>query len=225
MKRILFVSALVLAFWGCKEDVRHIKVTYDRIGDLRAGNPVRFEGRPIGRVTDIFYSTQNKYVLDLSIDMAFANAVTESAVFSIIDNPDVDGEMAIEVVNRNPGAPPLAEGATVEGSRAPDRDLSQIGDEIQKSIDRLKKGIDGFLGGLGDIPKSEEFKRLQEELSRMADEMKRSGKAVQDRVQKEMLPRISEEIERLRKELEKLGREQEVQPLEDQVESMMGREI
>ena len=225
MKRILFAFLLVLACWGCNEETRHIQVTYDRIANLRAGNPVLFETRPIGRVTDIFYSTENKYVIDLAIDMAFANAVTESAVLSIVDNPHVEGEMAIQVDNQDPGAPPLKEGAKVQGRPMTTTDLGRIGDDIQGSIEDLKKGITGFLDGLGDISTSQEFKRLQEELSRMGEEMKRSGKAAQDKVQEEILPRIRQELEQLRKKLEELGREEEVKPLEDQVEEMMGREI
>jgi gas vesicle protein len=225
MKRILFAFLLVLACWGCNEETRHIQVTYDQIENLRAGNPVVFEGRPIGRVTDIFYSTQNKYVIDLAIDMAFANAVTESAVLTIVDNPHVEGEMAIQVVNQDPGAPPLKEGAMVQGRSRETRDLGRIGDDIQGSIEDLKQGIAGFLDGLGDISTSEEFKRLQEELSRMGEEMKRSGKAVQEKVQEDILPRIRQELEQLRKKLEELGREEEVKPLEDKVDEMMGREI
>jgi len=225
MKRILFAFLLVLACWGCNEETHHIQVTYDQIANLRAGNPVLFEGRLIGRVTDIFYSTQHNYVIDLAIDMAFANAVTESAVLSIVDNPHVEGEMAIQVVNQDPGAPPVKEGATVQGRPMRTTDLGRIGDDIQGSIEDLKKGITGFLDGLGDISTSQEFKRLQEELSRMAEEMKRSGKAVQDKVQEDILPRIRQELEQLRKKLEELGREEEVKPLEDQVEEMMGREI
>jgi len=225
MKRILFAFLLVLACWGCNEEAHYIQVTYDQIANLRAGNPVLFEGRLIGRVTDIFYSTQHKYVIDLAIDMAFANAVTESAVLSIVDNPHVEGEMAIQVVNQDPGAPPVKEGATVQGRPMRTTDLGRIGDDIQGSIEDLKKGITGFLDGLGDISTSQEFKRLQEELSRMAEEMKRSGKAVQDKVQEDILPRIRQELEQLRKKLEELGREEEVKPLEDQVEEMMGREI
>lgn len=225
MKRILFAFLLVLAFWGCNEETRHIQVTYDQIANLRSGNPVLFEDRPIGRVTDIFYSTQNKYVIDLAIDMAFANAVTESAVLSIVDNPHVEGEMAIQVVNPDPGAPPLKEGATVQGRPMTTTHLGRIGDDIQGSIEDLKKGIAGFLDGLGDISTSQEFKRLQEELSRMGEEMKRSGKAVQEKVQEDILPRIRQELEQLRKKMEELGREEEVKPLEDQVEEMMGREI
>lgn len=225
MNRLLVALALVLACWGCKEDTRTIKVTYDQVADLRAGNPVLFEGRPIGRVTDIYYSTQNKYVLDLAIDMAFANAVTKSSVFYITDNPEVDAEMAIEVVNREPGAQPLEEGAVVAGSQRPSRDFGEIGDDIQQGIQDLKKSVEGFFDGLGDVSESEEFKRLQEELSELGKAMKQSGKSMHDKVQKEILPRIRREIEELRKKLEEMGREEEVRPLEKQVEEMMEREV
>lgn len=225
MKRVFILLLLIPAFFACKEDARNIQITYDQVYGLREGNFVRFDGRPIGAVTGIFYSTQQQYVVDVSIDMAFVNAVTEESLFPIVEDPEVEGEKAIEVVNTARSAPALKEGAVVEGTPPPDRDLSQLGDEIQRGIEDFQEEIGEFVEGLGGISRSEEFKRLQGELSQMAEAMRRSGKAMHDKVQKEVLPRIQEELERLRKKLEELGREEEVRPLEDQVEEMMEREI
>ena len=52
----------------------------------------------------------------------------------------------------------------------------------------------------------------------LAEEMKRSGESVREKVEQELLPRLKQEIEKLRERLQKFGREEEVEELETQLE-------
>ena len=44
---------------------------------------------------------------------------------------------------------------------------------------------------------------------------------MQEKIQKDLLPRLKEEIEKLREQLQKFGREEELKPLETQMEKNM----
>ncbi len=225
MKRIVFASVLLLAFLGCKEDVLNIKIRYDQIQGLEKGNRVVFERNHIGNIKDIFYSAEGKYIVDVVIKKAFANAAKDNSEFLIIDDPKGNNKKAIEVVATGSGGAILKDGSTLEGSMKSTNDLDQLGDKIYEGLENVRKGIKEFIESLGGIAESDEFKRLEGELKDLAEQMKHSGKSVHDKIQKELLPKIKEEIEELRKKLRELGRDEEVEPLETQVKKMMKRQI
>jgi paraquat-inducible protein B len=225
VKRIVFASILLLAFWGCKEDVLNIKIRYDQIQGLEKGNHVVFERNHIGNVKDIFYSAEGKYVVDVVINKAFANAASDNSEFFIIDDPKGNNKKAIEIVTTRGGGTTLENGSTLEGSTKSANDLDQIGDKIYEGLENVRKGVEEFIESLGGISESDEFKRLERELKDLAEQMTRTGKSVHDKIQKELLPKIKEEIEKLRKRLSELGRDEEVEPLETQVKKVMKRQI
>ncbi len=226
MKKILFSSILLLAFLGCKEDLLNIKIRYDQIQGLEKGNHVIFESNHIGNVKDIFYSSEGKYIVDVVINKAFANALRDNSEFFIIDDPKSNDKKAIEIVTTRNDGVILKDGSTIDGSTK-SNDLDQIDNKIYEGLESVRKGVEEFIESLGldRISESDEFKRLERELNDLAEQMKRSRKSIHDKIQKEVLPKIKKEIEKLRKRLQELGRDEELEPLETQVKKMMKRQL
>ena len=212
---------LGLVFLGCKEGALHIKARYDQIQGLKEEDRVIFEQNHIGQVTGVFYSEHGYYVVDLAIEKRFANAVTEHAEFFIIEDPQNEGQKAIEMIQTRRGGSPLQDGATVEGSVTSSAVFGVMREDFEKGLEDFKEQFERFFEDLKSVPENEEVKKLEKELERLAETMKQSSKSVQEKIQKELLPRLKEEIGKLRKRLEMFGREEELEPLDTQMEKIM----
>jgi len=57
-------------------------------------------------------------------------------------------------------------------------------------------------------------------MDRLAEEMKRAGKAAKEKFKNEYLPRLQEELNKLKEKLHQLDREDEVEPLEIKLEDL-----
>lgn len=221
-KRILIPLMLYLIFLGCKESTLNLKVRFDQIEGLKEGDLVFFEHNHIGKVEGVFYSDDGYYMVDLEIKHDFANAATERCKFFIIAEPHNKKKKAIEMVQTRKGGSPLQDGATVDGSTKSSAFLNLVmRDDFEKGLQDLKKEFDQFSKDLGNVPESKEFKKLEKDLKDLAEDMKRSGKAAREKIDKELLPWLKQEIEKLRERLRKFGREEEVRPIEIQMEEIM----
>ena len=85
--------------------------------------------------------------------------------------------------------------------------------DFENTLEDLQKKFQDFTDDMRKIPESEEFKKLKKELERLIEEMKKSGKAAGEKIQKEVLPRLEKEIEKLREELRKFMEKEEEKPL------------
>jgi paraquat-inducible protein B len=220
VRRILTVLMLALLLWACKEDALHIKVRYDHIQGLQEGDRVLFQQNHIGAVTGVFYSVDGDYLVDVSIKRHFANAATEDSKFFIIGDPENMGKKAVKVVQTKTAGAPLQDHSIVEGSTRSSPAFGQMSEGLERGLEGFNKQFEQFFDDLRSLPESEEFKKLERELERLAEEMKQASGLAKKEIEKEVLPRLKEEIEKLRERLEKLGREKEVEPLETKMEEM-----
>ena len=218
VKKMLTLLLVAFVFLGCKETGLNLKVRYDQIQGLKEGDRVVFEQNHIGQVVRIFYSEQGYYLVDVVISKNFANAATDDAKFLIIKDPENEGKKAIEIIQSARGGTLLTDGATVIGTTKESPRYDPLWVDFGKTLDDLKKQLENFTDDLSRIPESEEFKKLEKELGHLFEEMKKSGDATREKIEKEILPRIKQEIEKLKERLRKLGREEEVKPLEVQME-------
>lgn len=223
IKKILILWMLSLLCLGCRDGALDLKIRYDQIHGLKQGDRVIFEQNHIGRVTDVSYSADGYYRVDVAINKDFADAATEYSLFFITTDPKNKGKKAVEMIHSRKGGSPLPDGAVVYGSTRFSAFFDQIREDLEKGLENLKKDFEQWLEELRSIPESEEFKKLEEELDRLAEEMKRSGKEAQEKIRKELLPKLREELEKLREKLRELGREEELEPLETRMEKI--REI
>jgi hypothetical protein len=208
----LFLIALLLVLGGCKERDLRFKIRYDVPQGLEKGGRVVFLGDRIGEVSRIS-DTENGYLVEVSIQEKYRDTVTEHARFFVVEDPDHRGKSAIQMIALRKGGHPLEQDTIVHGSADTVGAQGRLWEELDRGLDDLKKDFDTFSRGLQKIPKSEEFKQLQRELERLSEEMKQSGKAAKDKLEKEVLPKLKGEIEKFRRWLERV-REEHPKPLE-----------
>lgn len=211
-----------LLLLGCRQSSLNFKIRYDQIQGLKKGDRVIFEQNDIGIVTDVSYSVDAYYMVDVSIKKDFANAATEHSVFFITTDPQNKNKKAVEMIQLRKGGSPLQEGVIVFGSTKSSAIFNQMWGDLEKKIEVFKNDFDQFLENLREIPESEKFKTLEKELDRLAEDMKRSSEAVQEKIRKDLLPKLRDELEKLREKLQESGREDELKPLETKVEKIRG---
>ena len=217
LKKLLIIGILPLFFIGCKENALHIKVKYDQIYGLQKGERVLFEQNHIGQITEIFYSKENHYLVSLAIKKSFANAATEHSRFIITADPQDKKNKAIEIIQVQKGGTPLIDGAIVDGSTKSSEFFGSMQDELDKGIENLKEQFDKFSEEIKRIPESDEFKTLKKELDVLLEELKKSGKSVKEKIDKQLMPQIEKEVEKLRERLREFEQKKESKPSDDQL--------
>ncbi|UCF93813.1 MAG: OmpH family outer membrane protein [Desulfobacterales bacterium] len=209
-----------LAFLACQEEGLHLKIRYDQVQGLEEGNRLIFDDNEAGAVTRVFYTEEGFFIVDVTIKKNFANAATEYARFYIIDDPLNKGQKALEMIQAQKGGTLLADGATVGGATRASAQFDQLLSDFERGIGSVQKQFEQFLSELGRLSESDELRQLEKELQALGQEMQRAGKAVQEKVQKEILPQLKKELESLKERLQKFGRQKEVEPLEEQLEKL-----
>jgi ABC-type transporter Mla subunit MlaD len=213
-KKIVMLLVVCLAFLACKEEGTRLKIKYAQIQGLEKGNRVLFEKSRIGRVAGVSYEKGGYYLVGVVIANESASALTEHSRFFIIADKGNTGKMAIEMILDRKGGAVLIDGATVEGSTKQSAFIDQMLGEFETGLEDLKKKFDKFTDDLGKIPESKEFERLEKELKKITEELKRSGREAAEKIQKEVLPRLEKELEKLKEKLRKFRKKEEVKPLE-----------
>jgi len=181
---------------------------------------VLFEENDIGRVADVFYEKEGTYLVDVAIQGDFKNAVTENSRFFIVNDPSNPRSKAIEMTTVKGEGRPIKNGTVVKGATRLSALLERLEDDMSKTIADLKKRFKGFSEDLKEVPKNEDIKNLQKDLDQLLEEMKRSGAAFRDKIQKDLAPKLQEEIDKLQERLRELGREKEVEPLQTKMDEI-----
>lgn len=219
LKKLIALIISLMAITGCEREL-NLRIRYDQIDGLKQEDIVIFEGNQIGAVKAVTYTQDGDYIVAVSIKKEFVNAATEYSKFFISTDPQDSGKKAVEMVQTQQGGTLLQENALIEGSTRGSAFLNTLRDKFGQGIEGFKKEFDKFLEGLKTVPETEDFKKFENELNNLADEMRESGEAVRERLQKEVLPKLREELEMLRKRLREFGREDEVKPLEKKMDEM-----
>ncbi len=219
LKKLLVSVMVCLVFSGCEDDL-NLKIRYDQIQGLKQDARVIFEENTIGVVTKVSYTREGAYLADVVIKMPFAKAATAHSKFFIVTDPQNEKEKAIEMIVSTKGGTPLQDGVTVKGSLRTSAFFDQLGEQLDKGIEGVKKQFGKFLEDLNQVPESEELKKLEKDMNRLGEELRRSGESVRERLLKEVVPQLRQELETLRKRLREFGREQELNPLEDKMDEI-----
>ena len=216
---ITFIIGILLLF-ACEETGLNLKIRFDDIQGLQADNRVLFESNHVGQVARVFYTKEGHYLVDLILKEDFANAATEYSQFYIVNDPQVAGRKAIEIMLLRKGGTPLADGSMVEGSTRSAAVYQKMLQDFDKQAGKIGRQLQQFFEDLKKLPESDEVKQLQRDLEELGREMEEAGKATREKIQNEIVPMMKEELERLKERLENFGREKEVEPLEKQLEKL-----
>jgi len=214
-KRAVFLFfLLVLLPVACQGNTVKVHIRFNDVQGLVKGHRVISQGQQVGKVTEVKYTPNGDFVVDVLVPEQFHNRLTDNARFYIISDPEYAGKKAIEVVQTESCGKLLDNGATVEGSPRTADLIDDLMTDMQKGLGQVESQVQEFLESLRKLPEKEEIRRLREEINKLTEQMKGAGKSAKEKLQKKILPKIEEEIERLKKRLRKLGKEKEIEPLE-----------
>jgi hypothetical protein len=195
-----------------------LNVTYTHLAGLAPEDRVVVEGNKAGRVEEITYLKDGTYVVALQVDKGFSQALTDASAFYIVDDPERQGQKAIEIRVLHAGGALLADGATVAGASDAERLEHLMKKTLMEGIGFLAEQIDKLKRDIETIPDSEAYQELERALKALSSELIRSEKATRERLKREWLPKLEQELEKFRKRLRDSGREKELEPLDEEVD-------
>lgn len=201
-KLILFLLLLTLS--GCSQDL-DFKINYGDVGSLAAGDPIVKDGKTIGKVVGLMPNGVGGNWVEVAIAQESASLATSESSFVLIPDPDRPGHQRIELLLKNAGGQPLAEGAVVQGSYPQNFSLNPLTDFLKGLTDGLRdfRGqVEQFRKEFEKLPNSPEAKNLQGEWTRLMDEITKAQSDTTNTVQKDILPKLQKEMDELRKRME-----------------------
>jgi len=206
----------IVLFSGCS--TYNLNLNFEHVKGLKAGAAVIFELSVIGTVEKISYTNKGDFLVSVTIQDEFTSAITRHSEFYIAPSPLKESEKALIMALTAKGGDPLNSGTTIAGTSEPTAcpDLGQY-------YDQMKSGYEKFLRDLHKIPESRQYKEFEKKLDELAEDMKKSGQAIQDDIKNNILPKLEKEIERLREKFEQYGKKPDVEDLENKLDNL--REI
>ncbi|MGA8181061.1 MAG: hypothetical protein WB792_13450 [Desulfobacterales bacterium] len=220
LKKMMILICVAFISMGCEASGKHFVIKFDHIYGLTQDDGVIFEKNRIGRVDEITYTKNGNFLVKLKIEKASANTATEYTRFFIVSDPQNNGRKAVEMIQTQIGGNPLKNNAVVEGSVQSSVIIERMQKDFAREMKDLAQQFTMFGEQLKKVPDSEAYKKLEDELTNIYDEMRQSGKAVREMIQKEILPRLEEQLQNLKKRLQKKGKEDEIKPLETKMEKI-----
>lgn len=195
--RLAFLATFFLFLAGCMEQSLQLNVRFDRVDGLKAGDPVVFRDRSVGRVDAVEYTRAGVFLVQIRIDADYRAAATTETRFYLAADPARLDRKRIEVEHPG-GGQPLVDGATVDGySRGVLEGVLPLGEIFKgmgEGLREFRNQIEQFQRGLEKLPNSEEAKKLEEEWKRFMEQLDKAGKGAE----KELEPRLRELDKRFR---------------------------
>jgi paraquat-inducible protein B len=197
---------------GCNDF--SLDLSFSDIQGLKKENPIFFDQSKVGHVTHIAYTDSGEFLVTVHIEKAFKSAFTEHSRFKIIDSPLKEHEQAIIMTLAQKGGEKLKKGVIVKAiPPSPLQGLAPF-------IDKFKTSLDNMVNSMKSIPESEEYQQLENKIDELAQKMKTAGKALQESIKNDIIPKLKQELEALTSELEKKGMEEETKPLEKKLNAL-----
>jgi ElaB/YqjD/DUF883 family membrane-anchored ribosome-binding protein len=208
-KRQMLGWIFLMLLTGCGTNDPTINIRYDHIHGLTKGSRVIFEGNHIGDVDHIVYVEKGYFDVTVVFLEEYASSVTEHSRFFITDDPEREKQKAVEMIHLQEGGRPLESGTEVTGTTKTTAFFDQMGDRFEKGMERFSDGVEDLSRKILKETQTPEFKALQREFEQLMEEMKRSGEAAHEKIEKDLIPRLKEELKALKKQLEELRREEQ----------------
>lgn len=216
---IWLTISTVMLLPGCGS--AEYNLLFSAIKGLKKGAPLLFEQNTIGTVKKIVYTKEGDYLVSLSVDKAFASAMTEYSRFEVVPSPVEGVEKAIVMTLEQKGGTPLEKEVAIKALE-PSRFLAL--DKMTPMLKKLESGVDQFINDLQNIPESEQFKtfekKFEDTINELGRQMKNSGKDIQDNIQDNIIPRLEKELEELRRKFEQNGDAEKIEPLEKKLNDL-----
>lgn len=241
----LVYLSLLLLLWGCSENPLTFQVRFPAVSGLNQNDLVYFDNNKIGQVKKVFYTKQGDYLVEVEIEPAFKNTVTENSRFYIGRSPADELKMAVIVEQERPGGVVLKNGTVVQGSARAGY-LAEILSGLQKKAeaaqDELNNTLQEFKKSLGTTSEnlnrqleatlddlSVQFKSFADELGKVPDsqEVKQLEESIKQfvdefqKAQKDVQDHLRNEIiPQFQMELERLRKQLKNEGREEELEKI-----
>jgi ABC-type transporter Mla subunit MlaD len=205
--RHILVTALALILLACTLGDLHLNLRLDRLAGLRPEAPVLLGERVVGKVTAVEPDNAGGYLAKLEIDSEFRESASQDARFIVIRTSGATEQSHVELRPGQPGSPPLPEDATVRGWLEPELLFPPLGEMLRgftESLGILRDQVERFRSEIQRLPRSEDARRLQDEWTRLMDEMKKAQETAGDSLKRELIPKLQQQLDALDKQLREL---------------------
>ena len=206
LKKTSIIFGLIAGFLllgGCTDF--SVSIRFEQVDGLKQEDPVIFKPERIGRVKSVTYTREADFLVAVKIQEGFSHALTEDTQFYIGVSPLDPESKAVLVEQTVPGGKKLEAGAVVQGSTP--NFLFPAAQALEKTFSKMLEDFEKF-------QKSDQFKKMKERLSDLQTQIESSSKEMQERIRRDVLPRIEQTLKELIESLEKNGREDEAKELE-----------
>ena len=201
---LLFLVAC-LALYGCWDTTLNLKIRFDKVDGLKAGDRLIFDGNHVGNVDKIVYASEGDYVVDVSIRPEFANTATEFSEFYVVADPENKANKAIEIKLKQKGGKPLENGAVVKGSVKAtflDKIMGTVGEKAESLQTGIKETVDQLKKDWGEG--SDELVRdLEKTIDDLATEFDKFAEGMNKLPESEDFKKLEKSLEEMADELEK----------------------
>ena len=208
--KLMLLTLLVMSLtWvGCSNAL-DLSVNFKDVSGLKMGDRVLWGDNQVGEVKKVTYEQNGTFQVRIRIEENFKNAATDQTRFVIADDPGMQGQKAVEMIQVAKGGLPLADGAVVEGSTTYDTWAESLHNEWNAFLDDLKK-----------TPEEEWYKNLEKEMKELGETLRNSGEQTRKKLKEEMLPPLEEALKQFKGWLKDHGREKEAAPLDKEMDDL-----
>ena len=213
--RLLLSLVCLAVLTACKGPLT-FSIRFDRAEGLKQEDPVVFSYQEVGRVKEITYTREADFLVTVEIQEAFLYLATEHSRFRIGNSPFSSGQKAVLLEQIQDGGRPLEPGALVRGQPGTNP-LNQTADSLEKV---LETAFTAVLRELQDFQKSQEYKDLKQELSRLGTRLKTAGREMEEALRRDILPHLEKKLREIIKELEEQGHQDKAQELQQEFQKL-----
>ena len=217
---ILFAVMAPFSTAGCSQRHMRIDARFERLDGLRENDKVFFDDKEVGSVEDIDPGEGSGFIVHMKIDKQLNNLPPRFECLDLADDPQRTGRKKIVIKPVDQGGMPLEDGILVKGGCGYGKWAGSLQKQIEDGMKVLSEMARRAADSLEHIANSEEYKRLQQDLKELADEIAKAGQLAHDKVVKEILPELEKRLEALKEKLKKYGEQKKIEKLEEQLEKI-----
>jgi ABC-type transporter Mla subunit MlaD len=217
-QKILYFSLFAGLFFlhGCSDVT--LSVQFKQIDGLKQGDPVIFKSTPAGKVKAISYTADGDFLVSISVHKEFAHALTRDTRFYVGPSPPALGSKAIVLEQTTPGGERLEPGTVAQGSVK--TRMIPAAQAMESLGQALEKTVSDMLENFGKIQESDPYKNFKQKLSELQTQLETSGKEMEERIRKDLLPMLEQKLNEIIRRLEQEGRQEEARELKKEFKGL-----
>lgn len=219
----LVTATCLLLVAGCT--ALKFSVSFDRVDGLKKQDPVMLKGTTVGKVADVTYTAEGRFMVALEIPDRFSHAATTDSKFFVGKSPENPLQKAILIEQSGrPGSQKITRGQVIRGSQKEEPGAAPGTSGTAKALETLFKPLEqslkDILSGFKDLPETEEFQELKKKMAELEKRFKESGAEINDTIRTDVLPKLEEKLRKLAETLRQQGREKKAQSLEQDLDRL-----